>query len=186
MTAYLYPAGCMHKDRMGMTVEGVRPNYFTIDEGGVRSERSVEVLFLGEVHQEIVFEGVDSNGYQFADLRLVFFAMEGNHPRYGRLKIVHDTQRPGTFGRLLAVDAGQKFPVVHTTYLNVLAVAEKMPGIVLQNRGAPLRFVSERLTAWPPTSNVYHLRTDVEFEARANPGPVVLSARAAPVYLEKA
>jgi hypothetical protein len=181
----MYPAGCQHKDR-AMLVHGKRPCYFLIDEGGVSSQQSIEILFLGQVYQEVEFEGADSNGYQFANLRLVYFGMEGIHPRYGKIKIAHDTQRSGTFGRLLAATAGSKFPVIHTTYLNVLAVAENLPGIILQNKGAPLTFVSEPLTRWPPDQTLYYLNTDVDFEERANPGPVVMTARQAVVYLEKA
>jgi hypothetical protein len=176
----------MHKDRMGIERDGQRVCYFMIDEGGIKSSSSVEILFLGQVHQEIEFEGTDSNGFQFARLRLVYFGMEGDHPKFGRIRIAHDTQRPGTFATLLASKPGQKFPVIHTTYLNILAVADNMPGVVLQNKGAPLRFVSDPLQDWPPRSNIYTLKTDVEFEERQNPGPVVMAARKSVVLLEKA
>jgi len=163
----------------------MRPNFFQIDTTGALGDTSAEIEVLGQVYQEIVQESVDSNGFQFAQLRVVLFCVEGDHPVYGRMQILLDTSRPGTYGYLLATQPGEQYPVIHTTYLNVVAVAEKFPGLVLQNRGDPLMFVSDPLTAWPPDNNVYRLKLDVDFEPRANPGATILTARKAPVYLSK-
>jgi hypothetical protein len=89
-------------------------------------------------------------------LRLVLFIVEGIHPKYGRIQMMNDALRAGTYGYLLALAKGSKYPVVHTTYLNVVAVAENMPGMVLQNKD-PLKFVSEPLNEWPPKNNIYYL-----------------------------
>jgi hypothetical protein len=187
MSNYAHPAGCMHKSSVGTDIEGVRPNYFALAEGGIADKgRPIEIEFLGSVYQEVVHEGVDSNGFQFAELRIVYFVMEGQHPNYGKLRISHDNTRPGTRGVVKSTVGGQKFPAIHTTYLNVVGVADKVPGVLLQNAGAPLVFVSAPMNDWPPVENIYRLTTAVEFEARYDPGRAVMNISPAIVKIVKA
>lgn len=186
MSNYHHPCGCMHKDRAGLLVDGRKPNVFTLALAGAAAEAAAEVEFFGNVYQEIEHEGIDSNGFQFAQLRVVFFSVWGDHPLLGRLHIIHDNSRPGTYGRILACEMGKQFPAVHTTHLNVVAFSENMPGMVLQNRGEPLVFASEPMTGWPPASNIYRLGMAIDFENRANPGAPILTVDVAAVYVESA
>lgn len=186
MANYIHPCGCMHRDRGGILVDGKRPNYFTIGLAGASADAAVEVEFLGNVYQEIVHEGTDANGFAFAQLRVVFFSVWGDHPTLGRLHIMQDNSRPGTYATILASEAGKAFPAVHTTYLNVVAYSENMPGMVLQNRGDPLMFVSEPMQSWPPANNIYRLGMAIDFENRANPGASLINVGKAAVYVESA
>ncbi|MGH6787443.1 MAG: hypothetical protein ACREBO_11475 [Novosphingobium sp.] len=186
MTEYLHPCGCMHRDRAGLMVDGAKPNFFAIGLAGAAADSAIEVEFLGNVYQEIEHEGVDSNGFQFAQLRVVFFSVWGDHPTLGRLHIIHDNSRPGTYARILGCEQGKQYPAIHTTHLNVVAYAENMPGMILQNRGKPLTFVSEPMAVWPPASNIYRLGMAIDFENRANPGDPLITVGKAPVYVESA
>lgn len=137
---------------------------------------AMPVQFVGEVYQEITWQGTDHAGFRAAILQIVRFHMVADHPDFGRMTFTHDTSRPGTSATLRSVAVGQKFPVVHTTRLHVTAVAAAHPSVILQNAGEPLEFKSEPLTEWPPADTIYKLRTVVRFEDRRNPGPVLLSA----------
>jgi hypothetical protein len=134
------------------------------------------IPFNGDVYQEIVSEGFDSDGHQTALLQIVRFQMTGKHPDLGTLDISLDTSRPGGVANLRAVKAGQRFPVVHTTRLNVIATTPTLPGVVLQNKGAPLEFVSEPSPTWPPENTIYRLGVPVVFEDRGKPGHGAVTA----------
>ena len=184
MTGYIQPCGCFHKDRQDLRVDGRAPNIFEMTIQGLDGAPPVEVEFLGNVYQEIEHEGVDSNGYQFAHLRVLFFSVWGDHPTLGRLQIVQDHSRPGTYGRILASKIGEKFPAIHTTHLNVVAFKPDAPGFLMQNRGDPLVFKSEPMMDWPPANNIYRLGLSIEFENRASPGIPILSIGKSAVYVE--
>jgi hypothetical protein len=139
--------------------------------------------FAGDVYQEIIREGVDDEGRQFAELGVVRFLMVGPHPKLGDLTVTLDASRPGVVGLLRAVKPRSKFPVVHTTRIHVIATASEVPGLVLQNQGPPLKFVSDPLKEWPPHNAVYRLTAKVRFEDRANPGDVVATASDGPVLV---
>jgi hypothetical protein len=175
----------MHKDRAGLLIDGAKPNFFTL-AFAEEAEAAPPIEFLGSVYQEIEHEGVDSNGFQFAHLRVVHFSVWGDHPTLGRLHIMHDNSRPGTYARILATERDSQFPAIHTTHLNITAYSEKIPGMILQNRRLPLTFVSEPMTSWPPTSNIYRLGMAIEFENRNQPGATVLTVNQAAVYVESA
>lgn len=186
MANYIYPCGCMHRDRAGLLVDGKKPNHFPMRFSDPAADAAVEVEFLGNIYQEIVHEGTDANGFAFAQLRVVFFSVWGDHPTLGRLHIMHDNSRPGTYATILASAKGNAFPAIHTTYLNVVAYSESMPGMVLQNRGDPLMFVSEPMQSWPPANNIYRLGMAIDFENRANPGVPFITVGQAAVYVESA
>jgi hypothetical protein len=139
------------------------------------------IPFSGDVYQEITWEGVDSDGFQSAQLRIIKFQMTGEHPQLGTLVVSLDTSRPGGVALLKAQSAGQKYPVVHTTRLHVIATSSVLPGVLLQNRGAPLEFVAEPSPVWPPEDTVYELGVPVVFEDRENPGPPAATASAGSV-----
>jgi hypothetical protein len=107
--------------------------------------------------------------------------MVGEHPQLGTLNISLDTSRPGGVAMLEAQSPGQKYPVVHSTRLHVIATSSILPGVLLQNRGAPLEFVSEPSPVWPPEDTVYQLGVPVVFEDRENPGAAVAMASAGSV-----
>lgn len=184
MTGYVDPCGCMHINREALLVDGRAPNRFELAMSGPSEAAPVEVEFFGNVYQEIEHEGVDSNGYQFAHLRILFFSVWGEHPTLGRLQIVQDHSRPGTYGRILATNKGEKFPAVHTTHLNVVAFKPDAPGFVLQNRGEPLVFMSEPIMEWPAATNIYRLGLSIEFESRTNPGEPILTIGKSAIYVE--
>jgi hypothetical protein len=139
------------------------------------------IPFSGDVYQEITWEGTDSAGRQCAQLRIVKFQMIGDHPDLGRLNISLDTSRPGCVATLAALSPGEKYPVIHTTRLHVVATSSIIPGILLQNRGVPLEFVSEPSEVWPPEDTIYELGVPVVFEDRQNPGPALATASAGSV-----
>lgn len=134
------------------------------------------VQFIGQVYQEITWQGLDDEGYRAAELAVVHFNMTADHPQFGKLTITHDTSRPGTGATLRSLRPQEKFPVIHSTRLHVTAVSSLLPGTILQNAGPPLEFRSEPLTSWPPEETIYKLRTWVHFEDRRNPGRVFVTA----------
>jgi hypothetical protein len=134
------------------------------------------IPFSGDVFQEISWEGVDSEGHQTAQLRVVKFHMTGEHPQLGSLNILLDASRPGGVASLRAQSADEKYPVVHTTRLHVIATSSILPGVLLQNQGAPLEFVSDPSPTWPPEDTIYRLGVPVTFEDRQNPGTPTATA----------
>lgn len=170
---------CAHKDAMKsvyVLADGTRAKPFYLFTSTKLPKSAKPVQFLGEVYQEITWQGVDSAGYRIAELQVVRFSMAADHPEFGRLTIAHDLSRPGTMATLRAQQPGKKFPVVHTTRLHVTAVSTSLPGVILQNAGPPLEFKSDPLDEWPPKDRIYKLQTVVQFEDRRSPGIVLLSA----------
>jgi hypothetical protein len=168
---------CMHKDRQFYPAEvQSRVPPFVIYAGRAPTEADTELQFSGEVYQEIQWEGVDDSGRQIAELAIVKFHMQAKHPVFGEIDISLDATRPGNIARLNAVTPGQKFPVIHTTQLHVVATVSTQPGMVLQSAGPALTFKSEPLSEWPPKENIYRLATKVDFEPRFNKGVVVMSS----------
>lgn len=139
------------------------------------------IPFSGDVFQEITWEGVDSEGRQTAQLKVVKFQMVGEHPDLGTINISLDTSRPGCVASLQAQVPGEKYPVVHTTRLHVVATSSILPGVLLQNRGGPLEFVAEPSEVWPPEDTIYELGVPVVFEDRQNPGAAIATASAGSV-----
>ena len=170
---------CGHKDALKSVyhmADGTKAKPFFLYTGAKPSKTAKPVQFLGEVYQEITWQGLDSNGYRIAELQVVRFHMTADHPDFGRLTISHDLSRPGTSATLRALQPGQKFPVVHTTRLHITAVSTALPGVLLQNAGSPLEFKSDPLLEWPPKDRIYKLQTLVNFEDRRRPGTALLSA----------
>ena len=132
--------------------------------------------FDGEICQVITNQGIDQDGHPFAELEVTSFEMLGMHPVFGKLTITLDESRPGAASTLRSVNPGADFPVTHVTRIHVNAVAENLPGIVLQNQGPPLEFTSQPLASWPPTMNTYDLPVAVPFEDRDNPGMALITA----------
>lgn len=149
---------------------------FALWLGGTPPDDPQRIPFSGDVYQEISWEGLDSEGHQTAQLRIIKFQMVGEHPQLGTLNISLDTSRPGCVAFLKAQSAGHKYPVVHTTRLHVIATSSVLPGVLLQNRGTPLEFVADPSPIWPPEDTIYQLGVPVTFEDRENPGSVAASA----------
>jgi hypothetical protein len=162
---------CYHKSLQGDPGVG-----FSIWIGDDPPDDPPRIPFVGDVYQEISWEGFDHEGHQCALLQIVKFQMTGEHPDFGTLTISLDSTRPGVVASLRALDAGAKFPIVHTTRLHVIATASAIPGVLLQDQGPPLEFISEPSESWPPVDTVYRLGVPVKFEDRENPGTVLVSA----------
>lgn len=173
---------CYHRDAL-------RRSSFTLHDGTVvealhmytgaeEPDKPEYIQFFGDVYQEIVSEGIDDNGFQWAELAVVRFNMTAKHPNMGELVISYDSSRPGNRATLRAVDSGRKFPAVHRTRMHVTATASTIPGTILQNQGAPLDFLSDQLDEWPPTESVYRLAVKVPFELRQKPGTIVVTSNA--------
>ena len=156
--------------------DGTKAKPFFLYAGAKPSKGAKPTQFLGEVYQEITWQGFDANGHRLAELQVVRFHMTADHPTFGKLTISHDLSRPGTSATLRALHPGQKFPVVHTTRLHITAVSTALPGVILQNAGPPLEFKSDPLPEWPPKDRIYKLQTVVNFEDRRAPGVALLSA----------
>ena len=170
---------CAHRDARGSVfqlADGSTAGPFYLYVGRSVTSGATPVQFVGEVYQEITWQGVDPAGYRVAELEVVRFNMAADHPHFGRLTISHDHSRPGTMATLRATLIGAKFPVVHTTRLHITAVSSALPGVILQNAGPPIEFKSDPLPEWPPKDRIYKLQTVVEFEDRRNPGVALLSA----------
>ena len=170
---------CGHRDAMQPTytmADGSKAKPFFLYTGAHPLSGARPVQFLGEVYQEITWQGLDSLGYRVAELQVVRFNMVADHPIFGKLTISHDLSRPGTSATLRGTTPGNKFPVVHTTRLHVTAVSTALPGVILQNAGPPLEFKSDPLAEWPPRDRIYKLQTVVDFEDRRSPGIALLSA----------
>jgi len=135
--------------------------------------------FQGAVSEQVVYQGVGADGHPFAQLKTTSFEVETDHPVYGHIHISLDPSRP-IASSLWSQSEGGDYPVVHTTRLNVTAVAENLPGIVLRNQ-QPIEFVGKPTDSWPAPSNVYTLQSNVVFEDRDNPGPVLVTACAGQV-----
>jgi hypothetical protein len=131
------------------------------------------IRFVGEVYQEVTWQGVDEEGYYMAELMVVRFNMTSDHPQLGHLIINVDASRPGNKGSLKSVNPGNPFPVIHTTCLHVTATSSVLPGEVLQNYGPPLCFVSDPSPSWPPIQTIYTLPVNVQFQSRRVRGPAV-------------
>lgn len=151
---------------------------FALWPGETRPE-SVEterIRFDGDVYQEITWQGLGQDGHQLAHLEIVRFQMVGKHPELGTLSVSLDTSRPGGVAFLRAESVGKKFPVIHTTRLHIVATTPMLPGVVLQNQGPPLEFVSEPSATWPPENTIYRLGVPIPFEDRQKPGTRVATA----------
>ena len=178
---------CKHLDagrlRESTLPDGRRLQPFFLLVGNERPETATPIQFVGNVCQEVTWQGIDHEGYHSAELAIVHFLMTANHPRFGRLTIVHDTSRPGGFGRIRAVNRGKPFPIIHTTRLHVTAVADELPGTVLQNEGPPLEFISEPSSQWPPENAVYTLQVNVNFQNRRDRAPMQITATSGSVLV---
>lgn len=172
---------CGHMDKRQQSYvlrDGTEVPAYFLYTGESEPDKPDFIQFLGDVYQEISWEGFDEEGHQVADLAIIRFLMRAEHPHFGDLYITHDNSRPGGLATLRSVDPGKKFPVIHTTRLHVIATASKLPGVILQNQGSPLEFISDLLDQWPPEDTVYRLRVGVSFEPRSNPGVVVMRTNA--------
>ena len=175
---YLHHPMCQHRDRRtgGLIAEKAKDvPPFILYSSLATPESGVELQFFGEVYQEIQWEGIDEDGRQVAELAIVKFHMAAQHPQLGALDLSLDGTRPGNVGQLRAANPGQKFPVVHTSRLHVIASVAAQPGMVLQSAGPAMTFTSEPLMTWPPEDNIYRLATRVDFEPRLGKGPPVIS-----------
>lgn len=140
------------------------------------------VEFVGDVFHEIVCEGIYDErlgvyapGTQWAELNVVRFSMLTKHPALGDLVISLDNSRSGSRASLRAVTPNAKFPVLHRARLFITATASAMPGVILQNRGAPLFVHSDHLDQWPPADSLYRLNVKVPLERRDRPGEIVIT-----------
>ena len=170
---------CAHAsgaDTIYVLADGTRAKPFFLYVGVKPPKNAAPTQFIGEVYQEITWQGLDANGHRLAELQVVRFNMTADHPDFGKLTISHDHSRPGTSATLRALQPGKKYPVVHTTRLHVTAVSSALPGVILQNSGPPLEFKSDPLSEWPPKDRIYKLQTVVNFEDRRAPGKALLSA----------
>lgn len=140
------------------------------------------VEFAGDVFHEIVCEGIYDKklgvydvGTQWAELNVVRFSMSAKHSTLGYLAISLDNSRSGSRASLRSVTPNAKFPVLHRTRLFITATASAMPGVILQNRGAPLFIQSDHLDEWPPVDNIYRFNVKVPLERRDRPGEIVIT-----------
>lgn len=169
---YQESANCGHRSSLPeekTLFDGSKVGPFRLGIGDDKKWDPVPLELFGEVSQEIIWEGLDVDGHQVAELQVVRFYMIADHPQLGHLVITHDATRPGQRAFLRAVKAGNKFPAIHTSSLHVVASASKFPGVLLQNQGPPLQFVSELLEEWPPKERIYRLPVDVPFAPRPTP-----------------
>jgi hypothetical protein len=179
---YNVAGACFHRDRVQFAEfvrrTGTPAKPFFLYAGDRKSRDAEPIQFVGQVIQEVVWQGLREDGHHGADLATVYFNMTAEHPQFGTLTIAYDASRPGGGATLRAVERGKPFPVIHTTKLHVIAVSSALPGLVLQNQGPPLRFISSPSPQWPPENTIYTLKVKVRFEDRYNRGPVVINASA--------
>jgi len=179
---YKLSSACVHSDRLKfedfVRRTGVSAKPFFLYAGDKRARDAEPVQFVGQVIQEVVWQGLRKDGHYGADLAIIYFNMTADHPQFGTLNIAYDASRPGGEATLRAVERGKEFPVIHTTRLHVIALSSAFPGLVLQNQGSPLQFISSPTSEWPPKNNIYKLKVKIGFEDRYNRGPVIINASA--------
>lgn len=158
----------------------VEPLFLYGDSDAAADREYVE--FAGDVFHEIACEGIYDEklgvydvGTQWAELNIVRFSMSARHSALGDLAISLDNSRSGSRASLRAVTPNAKFPVLHRTRLFITATVSAMPGVILQNRGAPLFIQSDHLDQWPPVDSLYRLNVKVPLERRDRPGKVVIT-----------
>jgi hypothetical protein len=186
---YARECDCCHRDAAAVKIftlsSGVKVPAFTIYAGEVEPEEQVYVQFVGSVFQEVQSQYIDIDQHQVAELVTLRFQMTAKTPDFGSMLVTLDHTRPGAFARVRAIQPGNKFPVIHTTRLHVIATVNSMPGLLLQNAGPPLEFISDELNVWPPEDAVYRLKTKVPFERRGNPGQTLISLNAGAAIVGK-
>jgi hypothetical protein len=143
------------------------------------------IEFAGDVLFEIASEGiyderlgVYAEGTQWAELNIVRFNMTSKHPTLGDIVISLDTSRSGARSTLRALTPNAKFPALQRTRFFITAIASEMPGVILQNRGAPVFLHSGHLNEWPPADDIYRFNVKVPMERRDRPGEIVATLNA--------
>lgn len=159
---------CTHSSRFALL-----PAFFRAQSCDVGTEPT---NFAGVVSQQIHCQTQATDNRFTAELDISRFDMTGTHPTLGALSISLDKTRPGVSASLRSVNPNAPFPVIHTTRINVTATAQNLPGVVLQNQGAPLEFTSDPSNSWPPTTNTYTLPIPIVFEDRDHPGSPLMTA----------
>lgn len=154
---------------------------YMFDDNNTTSSR-IPSEFMGDLYFEIISQGVYEEklnvyeaGTYWAELNVVRFNMTGTHPVLGEMSIQLDESRSGSRASIRSIKADSKFPIWNRARLFVTATVTAMPGVILQNRGAPLFLHSDALTQWPPGDAFYRFDVQVPLERRDRPGEIVVT-----------
>lgn len=156
----------------------VDPLYIYLNDGAPPDRAYLEVSgdYFCEINGEGIYEeklNMYEAGTHWAELQVIRFNMWTSHPKLGDISIQIDESRAGSRASIRSINADTKYPIWNRARFFITATASAMPGVILQNRGAPLFLHSDALMQWPPRDALYRFDVRVPLERRDRPGDIV-------------
>lgn len=124
-------------------------------------------------------------GTYWGELLTIRFNMWATHPELGEISLQLDESRRGSRGSIRSVTAETRFPLWHRSRIFMTATASKMPGVILQSRGAPPFLHSDKLANWPAKNGLFRFDARTPLERRDRPGEVVATINAGALFLNQ-